>query len=435
MEDAHNRLRPNTVWMDVTTSWRSRGGAMNGTLRVEQSYAAALADIMPKTLRLCRYHTTRRRFIPVATLPRPTRSGEVARGRDEPVGADSGRAPHIGRKIERAVRIWRRSAAENAFRWIDDLRGGQIPFVGGRAGDILLLTGENWSRYDFSVLRAVRQRCRMRIAAICQDLIPVKYPQFFEADGFAERFARYVDFLVNDVDLVIAISDQTKKDILHYASGRLSGTVHTIRLGHDVGARASADESMTVGDIKAGQFVLSVSTIQSRKNFDLLYHLWRRMCDENVVNLPKLVIVGRRGFGSKDLLWQIAHDPAVRDCIIVNHAVSDTDLAWLYRHCMFTLYPSFYEGFGLPVSESLAYGKFCIASNAPALEEAGQGLAKHIDPLDFVAWRDTILELVHAPGKVVEAERRIKERYRPVTWHQSAQRLAELLRPLCEARS
>ena len=92
-------------------------------------------------------------------------------------------------------------------------------------------------------------------------------------------------------------------------------------------------------------------------------------------------------------LWQIAHDPAVRDSVVVRHDVSDAALAWLYRECAFTLYPSFYEGWGLPVSESLAHGKFCIASTAPALVEAGQGLTKHIDPLDFVAWKSAIVEL------------------------------------------
>jgi hypothetical protein len=66
-----------------------------------------------------------------------------------------------------------------------------------------------------------------------------------------------------------------------------------------------------------------------------------------------------------------------------------------------------------------------------ALEEAGQGLIKHIDPLDFPAWHDTVIELVRSPEVVLEFERRIKAQYRGVTWLQSAARLAELLRPLC----
>jgi glycosyltransferase involved in cell wall biosynthesis len=257
-----------------------------------------------------------------------------------------------------------------------------------------------------------------------------------EADGFVERFARYADFLVNDVDLVIAISRQTKKDILDYAreQGGSRADVQTITLGHNLGTPAPASRPQALADLEPKKFVLSVSTIQSRKNFELIYHLWRRLCEERLPNLPKLVIAGRAGFGSADLLWQIAHDPVVRDRVTVRHDIPDTALSWLYRECAFTLYPSFYEGFGLPVAESLARGKFCIASNAPALMEASQGLARHIDPLDFAAWRDAVVELVRSPEKVAEFERRIRNQYRAVTWQESARRLADLLQPLCNGR-
>ena len=433
MEDALDPARPATLWMDVTTSWRERGGQMNGTLRIEQGYAPALAEVMPGTLRLCRYHATRRRFIPVAALPKVGGSGEAARRDDRGRGGERSGALRIGRSLERAVREWRRSAATSLFQRMDGLAGEATPFDEARPGDVLLLAGETWSRYDFAVLRRLRERSHMRIAAICQDLIPVRCPQFFDADGFVERFARYVDFLVDDVDLVMAISQQTKADVLQCARARggLRGDLATIRLGHDLGAAAPAGRPPAFAELEPKKFALSVSTIQSRKNFDLLYHVWRRLREDGLPDLPKLVLAGRPGFGSADLLWQIAHDPLTRGWILVDHAVSDAALSWLYRECAFTLYPSFIEGWGLPVSESLAHGRFCLASNAPALEEAGQGLAKHIDPLDFAAWRDAVVELTRSPEAVAELERRIVAQYRPVTWRQSAERLAALLRPLC----
>ncbi len=428
----HARLP--TVWMDVTTSWRNRG-SMNGTLRAEESYGAALAEVIPDHLRLCRYHSARRQFVAVEALPEVDTNRADQSGKGD--GAEGDGKFRLGRKLERGIRQWRRSLATDIFRFTH--RGGGIGvFSQAREGDVLLLAGETWSRYgDFSVLRGVRARSGMRIAAICQDLIPVKWPQFFEADGFVERFGRYTDFLIKDVDLVIAISEQTKKDILDLARthGGLRGDIATVELGHDAGAAAGDSGSPGVAGIEPGKFVLSVSTIQSRKNFDLLYHLWRRLSEEGLPNLPKLVIVGREGFGSRDLLWQIKHDPAVRDCVIVRHVVPDGTLARLYRDCAWTLYPSFYEGWGLPVSESLAHGKYCVASSAAALQEAGQGLVKHIDPLDFSAWRDAIIELVRSPELVLQFERRIRAQYRPVTWRQSAERLAALLRRPYSPRS
>jgi glycosyltransferase involved in cell wall biosynthesis len=384
---------------------------------------------MPERLRLCRYHGTRRRFIPVAALPNVGPSAQAARRMDKEVHRIRA---GIGRRAEQIARHWRRSAAVSIYRWLDAF-GDASPFPDSRAGDILLLAGETWGRHDLSVLRSLRQSHGIRIAAICQDLIPIKCPQFFEASGFIERFQNYADFLVMDVDLVVAISDSTKRDILDHARARggLHGDIQTIELGHEVGALAVDGRPSSLAGLEPRKFVLSVSAIQPRKNVDLLYRLWQRLTEDKLPNLPKLVIVGRRGFGSDDLLGEIARDPIVRDIVVVIHVVSDAALSWLYRNCAWTLYPSFYEGWGLPISESLAHGRFCIASDMSALEEAGQGLIKHIDPLDFAAWHDTVIELVRSPDLVLEFERRIKAQYRGVTWLQSAARLAELLRPLC----
>lgn len=436
MQDALSTRTLGTVWLDVTASWRGRGGAMNGTLRVEQSCARALAEIMPDTLRLCRYNAARVRYTPFATLP-AAGTREVALGKDKEVGTHSGNQPGLGRRVEKAVRKLRQSTATEIFRWVDRFTGGPAPFPEGRPGDVLLLLAGTLGRYDLSVLRVIRERVPMRIAAVCNDMMPIKCPQFFEADGYQEDFERFAEFLVKDVDLVICISEKTKSDLLEFARARggMRGDIQTIKLGHEVGVAAPANKPATLADLEPNKFALSVSTIQSRKNFDLLYHLWKRLSEEGLSNLPKLVIAGRRGFGSRDLLWQIAHDPAVRDFVVVRYDISDAALAWLYRECAFTLYPSFYEGWGLPVSESLAHGKFCIASTAPALVEAGQGLTKHIDPLDFVAWKSAIVELVRSPETLADLERPIKTQYRRVTWLQSAQQMAALIKPLRYAQS
>ena len=111
----------------------------------------------------------------------------------------------------------------------------------------------------------------------------------------------------------------------------------------------------------------------------------------------------------------------------------DDELAWLYRNCAFTMYPSFYEGWGLPVSESLAYGKYCLASDTSSLPEAGAGLAGHLDPLDFVAWRDAVLALIRSPELLEAHETKIRDTYRPTTWAQSASRLREVLGNLSAA--
>jgi glycosyltransferase involved in cell wall biosynthesis len=126
-------------------------------------------------------------------------------------------------------------------------------------------------------------------------------------------------------------------------------------------------------------------------------------------------------YGSQDLLQQIAHDHQTRDKIVILHRTSDEELSWLYQNCLRTMYPSFYEGWGLPVSESLAYGKYCLASNSSSLPEAGAGLVNHLDPLDFAAWLEAVTELMRSPERLAAVEGLIRARYCPMTWERSAE--------------
>jgi glycosyltransferase involved in cell wall biosynthesis len=421
------------VWFDVTTSWRERSGQANGTLRVEGSYGAALSQLMGPRLRFSRYNRTMKRFLPVASLPKldGTRSSVRHRSLGSAASADAPWLKKMGRNVERSFRrLWRGGLGWAAQQV--EIHRGTTPFPDARSGDVLLLAGETWNQYDLEVLRQLRRKHQLRLVAICQDLIPVKYPQFFESRSFVDRFRSYADFLVSDVDLLLAISDSTKADLRDHArrQGGIHGRLETIRLGADFDSAAAPETPADLRNLVPGTYVLSVSTLQSRKNFELLYRLWQRFSAQGLPNLPRLVIVGRKGFGSADLLWQISHDPLVQKSITVLHTISDGELSWLYKNCLWTLYPSFYEGWGLPVSESLAHGKYCLASDCASLPEAGEGLIRHLDPLDFRAWQEAIAELVGNPAILAEYEKRIASTYRPLTWLESAKRLDEQLQEL-----
>lgn len=433
MKDAPQQGRVPLVWMDVTTSWRARSAQTSGTLRVEGKYAVALSQVMGPQLRFCRYRRTRKRFLPNATFSKSesARSAWPERSLERPRNLAGASLRDMGRNFERGFRRLWGDGLSGVFQKLD-ARTGTAPFAEARSGDVLLLAGENWTQYDFDLLRRIRDEQQVRLAVVCQDMIPVKCPQFFESEAFVERFRFYADFLVGNVDLLVAISNSTKADLVDYAQrrGGIHGRLETISLGADFDSRAMPERPAELPDLAPGEFVVSISTLQSRKNFDLLYRLWRRLSEQSTPGLPKLIIVGRKGFGTADLLWQISHDPLVQQSIKVLHQVSDNELSWLYRNCLWTLYPSFYEGWGLPISESLAHGKYCLASNAASLPEVGQGLVKHLDPLDFRAWQEAVNELIRAPEVLIELEKRIATSYRAVTWLQSAEHLAAKLREL-----
>ena len=114
------------------------------------------------------------------------------------------------------------------------------------------------------------------------------------------------------------------------------------------------------------------------------------------------------------------------------HEEADADLAALYRGCLFALYPSLYEGWGLPVSEALANGKFCVCSNQGALPEAGQDFVDYADPWDVDEWANKILRYIGTPSAVAQREFDIKHDFREVSWRDSAAHVLAVASRLAE---
>lgn len=411
------------IWLDVTTS--SRAGAVHdGTTRVERGLIRELPPLLGPRLGFCVYDRTFRRFQDVAR-PELPQSGTGGQRRQKQRSA----LREAGRRFERGLRGVVKGAAAGAAAMMDRASSQRI-FQAAKAGDVLLLAGENWGRYDFGVLRRLRRDHGVRLAAVLQDMIPVVRPQFFEAGPFVARFREYIDFLAGDADLVLAISDATRDDFLAAAPSVDPARAVRIELGADFATGGEQRRPAAMERLGDRPFVLSVSTIQARKNFDLLYRLWQRFAAEGRTDQPHLVIAGRPGFGSTDLLHQMRNDPSIAGSVTLLHGASDAELAWLYGHCRFTLYPSWYEGWGLPLSESLACGKTFIASDTSSLPEAGQGLGIHLDPYDLIAWRAEVLRLANDPAALAGMESRIIAERRLSSWADCAGQIAAALRRL-----
>jgi glycosyltransferase involved in cell wall biosynthesis len=95
-------------------------------------------------------------------------------------------------------------------------------------------------------------------------------------------------------------------------------------------------------------------------------------------------------------------------------------------NCRFTVFPSFLEGFGLPVAESLGLGKVCVASSSSAIPEAAQGKAILLSPHDVQSWISTIGDLIGNDQRLGELEQGIARDYRPLTWLDTTARILEL---------
>jgi glycosyltransferase involved in cell wall biosynthesis len=142
----------------------------------------------------------------------------------------------------------------------------------------------------------------------------------------------------------------------------------------------------------------------------------------------RLVLVGMRGWGVDDWMAELQADGALQQDVMVLNQLSDADLAALYRQCAFTVYPSWAEGWGLPVVESLAHGRLCLASNTSSLPEAGAGWAEHLPPGDEAAWLARLADLMADPGQLQALNARIAKGFTPPAWHDTARVVHQIAR-------
>ena len=224
--------------------------------------------------------------------------------------------------------------------------------------------------------------------------------------------------------MLLATSRSTAGDVEAYAAQRgivLRQPVVPITVG--TGFTAMAAAVAPSADLPPpDSYALFVSTIEARKNHLLLFRVWRRLLQEMPPErVPTLVFAGRVGWLVDDLMQQLDNSAWLDGKIVLIECPTDADLVALYRGCRFTLFPSLYEGWGLPVTESLAFGKPCVIANRSSLPEAGGEFARYFDPDDVNDATRVIRATIEDDAGLAAWEKRIREEFRPVDWSVSAE--------------
>ena len=201
------------------------------------------------------------------------------------------------------------------------------------------------------------------------DLSPVEHPEFHTE---ANRLACFNGLFEASVqaDHFLAISKFSRDRFLHWFPHVAASDVTIVypaarftAVGDDGDAREVLDRLGLV----SGSFWLAVGTVEPRKNYGTLIDAYARLVAERPDSLP-LCIVGQAGW-KETPVGQRALELGLADRVTVTGFLPDEDLAVLYRHTFGLVFPSHYEGFGLPVIEALASGAPVIASRTSSLPE------------------------------------------------------------------
>ena len=269
----------------------------------------------------------------------------------------------------------------------------------------------------------LRQR-GVRVLRMIYDLIPTLKAHWVLPSCVAPVTA-WVRQLLTDSDHVFTISEFSRQEILRYCAecGFRQPDMSVVRLG-DVLAAATGDVPPPLPRfVPRRPFFVCVSTLDVRKNHRLLYDAWRLLASRDPDACPDLLCIGTPHVYVADLLREMASDRLVNGRIHLLHDIDDRELAWYYRHCMATIYPSWYEGWGLPVAESLGQGRICLASNTTSIPEISADLPEFFEPHDTRRLVDLVDRVVREPAWRESREQQIRRTFQPTTWNETAAQL------------
>jgi glycosyltransferase involved in cell wall biosynthesis len=401
--DQVRRGEPRKIYIDLT-SGANRSGPPSGIARVEERYALDLYELLPGRVVFIIWNSYRRAFLEIS---------------------------HDQFTQNKHKELHNVQAPAHLFNQRNLAPYASVDF---EPNSILLVLGGAWIRNENYIhsLSATKRVKRLSLAVFVHDVIQGKFKHWFP-ENIGNEFVRNCRIIVNAADHIIVNSKCTLDDLreMAVAENMVCPPVDILRFGDEIEKGNSEFERPQYEEvlplIKGSPFILYVSALDVRKNHILLYNVWERMLEEYGDKTPQLIMVGSKGWSIDHFLDLVNTNEAIKSVFHILHGINDATLSWLYRHSLFTVYPSRYEGWGLPVAESLNYGKVVVAARAGSVPEIAPEVTDLIDPLDFAGWYKAITNYAFNPNLLGTRRDFVVKTYRPLSWKDSAQNLRTML--------
>ncbi|AOY97558.1 hypothetical protein BKK79_37100 (plasmid) [Cupriavidus sp. USMAA2-4] len=307
-------------------------------------------------------------------------------------------------------------------------------------GAWLVSLGTSWFPDYLLHVRLAKRRHGIRYVPFVHDLIPLVMPEHC-VDDLVERFGAWLLGAFAHADRFLVNSASTRGDLLA-AAARLGHAlpaehIEVIRLDADIrkpGLAPPQPDGMQGWGWNRQPFVLLLSTVEPRKNHLAALRAWRALIDRHGARrVPHLVCAGGKGWKNEAVFALLERDATLAARVTMLSGLDDAQLARLFERCLFTLYPSLYEGWGLPVTESLCHGKVPLVSAVASLPEAGGDFADYFDPAAPQALAEAAQRLIFDARHRQAREAAIRAGFRPRRWRDLGRQLAQALDRWSEA--
>ncbi|MGB5970875.1 MAG: glycosyltransferase family 1 protein [Spirulinaceae cyanobacterium] len=268
------------------------------------------------------------------------------------------------------------------------------------------------------------------------DIIPILYPHFFGLDkNFTKAKKTYnlkasLDSLNRD-DWLICISHSTKNDLCNYLGDKIDQqkVFVTHLAASDLFYPCLNEQKFAAIKQRYGipnaPYILSLSTLEPRKNIEQTIRCFAKLVQQEKVPDLHLVLAGKKGWNYDSIFSEISDNPQIKERVICTNYVADEDLAALYSNALVFVYPSFYEGFGLPPLEAMQCGTPVITSNTSSLPEVVGEAGIMVDPQDEDELCQQMLKVYNDSSLRNSLAVKAKERAKKFSWSKCAQETIE----------
>ncbi len=253
------------------------------------------------------------------------------------------------------------------------------------------------------------------------DLIGKLYPENFSTTS-KFYWVQLLPFSLKKANKIVAISKNTKQDIIKLLNIP-EEKIKVIYLGKH--SQFKPIENLHFLDkvrqkySQGKPFILYVSTLEPRKNHLNLLKVFNIIVKEHKIK-HNLVLTGKRGWYYKEL-FEFVEKNNLQDRVLFVGYIPDSDLPSLYNAADLFVFPSLYEGFGLPILESMSCGLPVISSNASSMPEIVEGAGILLDPKDTKAWADAIYKVLTNKNLQKEMGEKSLQQAKKFTWEKCAQ--------------
>ncbi len=263
------------------------------------------------------------------------------------------------------------------------------------------------------------------------DMIPIKFPEWYDE---SESFRKILGSIDVNQDRVAAISECSRRDWIEYSGMRADHT-EVIPCGvaedffprHDEAGLSGIREKYGMGK---SRFILAVGTLEPRKNLEVLVRAFMDMREGEAYQDVRLLLIGPKGWKNNSLFQLLQSRPQAAESIRLAGFVPDADLPWLYSACDLFVFPSLYEGYGLPVAEALKCGAAVVCGNNSSLPEVAGETVAYADVKSPEAIRMTLEGLLSDPVKLEALRKNARSRGQAFNWKDSAEAYLRLFSSL-----